>query len=244
MTGSRGRALFPISLSNQGFSTDVVLPLLPELFSAYDHITFLVADHLQIYNKALRITEGVELSDIIEDFAVGRRYLEQRERWIERAVHSLGLEGAAGRWQVLGVDDVADADCFRIFRNVMLAYYAEPAFRRDVDAAAAAHAEARQDKYPFEQRCLLSRGYLLEEIAVSVRLHVVGGIRDEYYIGAQTDPVLGVYDGRYGFWAHQLAERPGAAEEDRFFRLETAGAVARWTLIGEAVSPALRVVGP
>lgn len=228
------KALFPISLSNQDFSTDIVLPLLPNLFDRYDHVTFLVADHLQIYNKALRLTEGLVLKEIIEGFSGGPHYLEQRSRWIARTIHSLGASIEDERWAVLGVDDLADADCFRIFRNVMLAYYAVPAFRHDIDAAASAHAEVRQDKYPLEQRRLLSRGYLLEEIAVSVRIHIVGGVRDEYYLGTQTTPVLGLYDGRYGFTAFDLAERSDDGVPNRFFGLSEAPEGDSWALNGES----------
>jgi hypothetical protein len=226
-----GPALFPISLSNQDFSTDVVLPLLADLFARHSQITFLVADHLQIYNKALRLSEGVTLGEIIEDFATSRRYLDQRRRWVSRTIHNLGLAVEDDRWRVLGVDDVADADGFRIFRNVMLAYYAVPAFRRDVEAAAGAHADVRQDIYPINQRRALSQGYILEEIAVSVRLHVVGGIHEEYYIGAQAPVVLGVYDGRYGFDAATLAERPEKAGTDRFYALDDGPDGPAWSLV-------------
>jgi len=226
-----GPALFPISLSNQDFSTDVVLPLLADLFAHHSKITFLVADHLQIYNKALRLSEGVTLGDIIADFANSRRYLDQRRRWISRTIQNLGLAVEDDRWRVLGVDDVADADGFRIYRNVMLAYYGVPSFRRDVDSAALAHAVARQEIYPLNQRRALSKGYLLEEIAVSVRLHVIEGIHDEYYIGAQAPVVLGVYDGRYGFDAATLAERPEKAGLDRFYALDDGADGAVWSLV-------------
>ena len=53
-----GPALFPISLSNQVFSTEKVLPALPYIFTRHERVVFFVADHLQIYNKALRLAEG------------------------------------------------------------------------------------------------------------------------------------------------------------------------------------------
>jgi hypothetical protein len=83
------------------------------------------------------------------------------------------MEGSGHtRWTLIGIDDISDPKCFNIFRNVMLAYYSIPSFRNDVDRSAHSHAQSRESRYPTDTLEHLSRGYLLEEIALSIRVHV------------------------------------------------------------------------
>ena len=124
MPGHRS-ALFPISLSNQAFHTENVLPLLPQLFDEYGRIVFLVADQLQIYNRALRLGGEVQLPELIRHFDRSQQYLEQRTRWLERLTDAMSAPIDPAQWEVIGIDELADADCYRIFRNVMLTYRAE-----------------------------------------------------------------------------------------------------------------------
>lgn len=224
---SRGRsALFPISLSNQAFSTENVLPLLAPLFAEYERIVFLVADQLQIYNRALRLND-VHLPELIRHFDGSRQYLEQRTRWLERLTDAVVAPIHPAHWEVIGIDELADADSYRIFRNVMLTYHAAPEFREDVNCAARQHAANRETEIPIERSEQLSRGYLLEEIAISVRLHAVEGIKDEFYIGDQAFPILRLYRGDYGISPEDLAQvkRNG---EDRFFTLAKPGSASPW----------------
>jgi hypothetical protein len=229
VTGDR-RALFPISLSNQAFSTENVLPLLQQLFAEYDRVIFLVADQLQIYNRALRIGEATQLRDLIRDFDENQQYLEQRTRWLERLTEAMPTPIDQTQWDVVGIDELADAQTYRIFRNVMLTYHAEPEFRKDVNDAARLHAINRDYGISLDRSEQLSRGYLLEEIVISVRLHVVEGIRDEFYIGEQALPVLRLYRGEYGIMPEDLAQVDQAESGHRFFTLAKPGSQDLWSL--------------
>lgn len=226
-----GRALFPISLGNNEFSTDKVAPILPEIFAHHTSVVFLVADQLQLYNKALRIVERIPLGEIIKDFAARQHYTTERKRWIERLTGRLGDATLPDRWNVIGIEDIADGRCFRIFRNVMLAYYAIPEFRLDVDQAAREHARKHDDRYPIARREQLSRAYLLEEVALSLRVHVVEGIDSEYYNGQQSEPIARLYYGKYAFTAFELAEMPSNGRKIRLYSLAKQG-LTRWAEYG------------
>jgi hypothetical protein len=223
-----GPALFPISLSNQEFSTERVLPVLPYIFARHEIVVFLVADHLQVYNKALRLAEGFALSEIVQDFSGRHHYLQQRNRWIERLAGRISASNVNERSKVIGVDDIADGRCFRIFRNVMLAYYGVPEFRSDVHQAAHEHAMQRNERYALREREGLSCGYLLEEIALSIRIHVLDGIDHEYYIGNHAAPVLNLYAGKYDFSPFDLAEIPRGDRKVRFYALDERRGIDGW----------------
>ena len=213
------RALFPISLNNQAFSTNRVLPALPHVFTRYNEVVFLVADHLQLYNKALRVADGLSLSRIIREFTTNQHYREQRSKWVQRMTSQMQSSGHS-HWTLIGIDDITDPKCFNIFRNVMLAYYSIPCFRNDVDRSARWHAQqARNSHYSADRREQLSRGYILEEIALSIRIHVINEIDDEYYMRQQSPPIVNLYHGRYEFSAFDLAEMPNDGRLIRFYYL-------------------------
>jgi len=210
------RALFPISVSNQAFSTRRVLPALQALLSSYAEVVIFVADHLQVYNKALQITDGAGLSKIIGEFGLKQDYREQRIKWIQRMTSRMqGCE--ASHWKLIGVDDITDFKCFNIFRNVMVAYYGVCCFQEDVNRSARYYARSRYPQYPLEIREQLSRAYLLEEIALNVRLHIDDGIDDEYYMGEQLGILVNLYHSKYGFNAFDLANVSGNGRKIRFF---------------------------
>jgi hypothetical protein len=210
------RALFPISVSNQAFSTRRVLPALQAVLSSHAEVVIFIADHLQVYNKALQIADGAGLSKIIGEFGLKQDYREQRSKWIQRMTSRMpGCE--ASHWKLIGVDDITDFKCFNIFRNVMVAYYSVCCFQDDVNRTAKYYAQSRYPQYPLEICEQLSRGYLLEEIALNVRLHIIDGIDDEYYMEEQFGVLVNLYNSKYGFNAFDLANVRSDGRKIRFF---------------------------
>ncbi|HMF28549.1 MAG TPA: hypothetical protein VKE42_07240, partial [Candidatus Cybelea sp.] len=90
-------------------------------------------------------------------------------------------------------------------------------FQEDVNRSARYYARSRYPQYPLEIREQLSRAYLLEEIALNVRLHIDDGIDDEYYMGEQLGILVNLYHSKYGFNAFDLANVSGDGRKIRFF---------------------------
>jgi len=167
----------------------------------------------------LRVADGLSLSRIIREFTTNQHYREQRSKWVQRMTSQMQSSGHS-HWTLIGIDDITDPKCFNIFRNVMLAYYSIPCFRNDVDRSARWHAQqARNSHYSADRREQLSRGYILEEIALSIRIHVINEIDDEYYMRQQSPPIVNLYHGRYEFSAFDLAEMPNDGRLIRFYYL-------------------------
>lgn len=166
---------------------------------------FFVADRLQIYNKILDASDTQSYGPIIREFGLSSHYFCERKKWIEKMISKLSCSVGADQWRILGVKDVADNACLTIFRNVMLIYYSIEDFRADVNVAARLHASVRQDRGSELQRQYLARGYLLDEISVSIRLHIVENIQDEFYLGRQPTPIIRLYRGEYGINPSELA---------------------------------------
>lgn len=163
-------------------------------------------------------------------------YLEQRRTWLERLRKNVKGNVRCEQWTILGVDDVADAACFRILRNVILAFQTVPAFRDDVIDAARRHLVRRDDSSLVSEQ--LSVHYILEEIALSLRLHVLGDIEAEFYVGEHLLPVLKLYSGSYGLDVHGLAEAdaPAVVRTFEFFDLQRQFNLFRWTAVGDGTN--------
>lgn len=226
VANSDRRALFAVSLNRQDYSTLAILPALMEIDITYKEVVFLIADHLQIYNVVLRAGGEPPLGQIIRNFGKSD-YLAERSAWITRMLKQIPREQRLRSWKIVGIDYFSDVALLGIFRNVMLAYYESEDLRRDVDATAETHARSGNNN-PGGQRCALSRGYLLEELAVSIRAHVVDDLHDEYYVGTQPLHVLNLYNGCYPFSAYDLAQYPTISGVDRFFTWDSKSDTPSW----------------
>jgi hypothetical protein len=244
------RALLPINLSDQGFSTDRLTASLKPLMGRYDRIVILVSDHLQLYKMALAQGRRDGFGPTLCSYYETPDYLSRRNMWVKRLVTRLGPAAGNDPWEIVGVETMSDGITFQIFRNVMLAFYSNDAFRQDVLLSAEAVEFAHDEHYPLSQRVLLSQGYVLEEIAISLRLHVFEGIFDGYYMTALPMALLRLYRGDYGFSVHEIAETPHSDEAFHFYRKAGHSSPTSWLLypcvrqaaaepIGE---PPLRVV--
>jgi len=193
------RALFPISLNNQLFSTENVIEAYKAISLKYSSITFLIADQLQLYNKALRISNEYTLSDVLQDFRKKTNYFEERKIWLERLKTKIN-DDIPINWDIISVDDIVnDHTTFTIYRNILIAFYTDSEFANDIKHIANNYALNKNINYDFDKAQNLSIGYLLEEIALSVKLKAINQIYDEFYIGNYAFPILKLFNEEYSF---------------------------------------------
>lgn len=190
------QVLFPISVGNKAFKTAQAVAALDAIELPFDEIIVFVADRLQLYNKSGAVTDGTTFRAAMT--SARPNHVLEREKWFRRVFQlSLAAKGGA-KAKVIGVDDITDAAFFTIYRNIVVAFAAVPDFRRDVTANAAVYLrQHRQAWSDSVQR--LSEGYILEDIALNLRLHLIGGLRREYYLGRYLPVLVALYGAQYGF---------------------------------------------
>jgi hypothetical protein len=227
----QARVLVPISLNAQRFSTSnmtkYVFPELSELCETW----FFVPDEIQIFNKMGHVADGRSFASALFDFKSKRNYVEERRLWLE----AMRRDGAVllnhCGWKVLGVSDIADSMYSRIRRNVTIAYCTLQKIRDDVDGTALYYATQRYAGSASHPEIALSRTYVLDEIALSVRLHVVENISIEVYFGKQFDVILNLYRGVYGYSVFDLAEMVSTQCEFEFRHLSDASLPSSWVSV-------------
>lgn len=203
--------------------------LLAPILGAYEEVVFIIADRLQVYNKVMRSSEPSSLSIVLRDFHANQQHVEQRRRWLNKVRNRLDPNRSGSKWTVIGIDDVSDTQCFQIFRNVMLAYYTIHEFRNSVKLAAEDYVVRRQDCYPIDIKRRLSIAYILEELAISIRIRVLFEIQDEYYDGRQAPVIMKMYEGDYPISVFDIAgKQENQSNKFLFFRPSEASGGLPW----------------
>jgi len=225
------RALFPISLDSTSFRTSVVVPALKPICKDYEEILFLIADSLQVYNKASAVGTLESLRTVLENFEnLRNEYLSQRSKWLARLRKMADPEGAV-KWRVVSFYDFMDKEFWGVYRRVLLAFHTLDPLHRDIEQTAREHREKRQSlgKPEMEQR--LSEAYVLEEIALNIRVRVLESVESEFYLGEYLPPLLTLYRGSYDVDVFTMAGLSTREAQFRFFTLVEKNGKPSWQLL-------------
>jgi len=201
------KALFPISVDNPGFGTEFTVGALSAIKETYDEIVFFVADELQVYNKVSRAKNGEELTHALALFAEKNVYFAERKQWLGKLKTSLPKNVRAATWTFAHISTFIDRRFYNILRNVTIAFETIPLFQNDIKTAAEQYCIRTKGEFSaIEKR--LSELYIIEEIAVNIRMRVVEQIEAEYYPFKYPKPLRRIYTGDYGISVFALAGMP------------------------------------
>ena len=188
-------ALFPISVSNRLFTTSNVTAALSKLPSRITHVTFLIADWLQLYNRASNCNELTKLGDVIRDYKDRNKDLVNRQQWIANFLEA-SPEILSASPKIVGMEHYFDSLYAHTFRNINILRSVDSEFRKDVTEAAKLFL-GNAPQVTKGVAIDLSEQYILEEIALNIRLRVKEELEEEYYLGTYHLPMLKVYANCY-----------------------------------------------
>jgi hypothetical protein len=216
----KNKALFPISVDSKHFGTEETINALNNISIPYSEIVFLVADGLQLYNKAAQSsTNDSSLNTIISNFKLNNNYYVERERWLQSVKSKTNNLVSNAYWNITNIFLISDNVFHDIYRNIFVSYLSLGNFRNDVIHAAKKHRK-RISKQFSEYDLELSIAYIIEEIAVNLRLRVVEKIEAEYYIGSLLEPLVNLYFGKYDIDVFTLAGVSKYEMEFKFYYVE------------------------
>jgi len=225
-------ALFPISVSNRLFTTANVTIALSRLPANVSQITFLIADWLQLYNRAANCGESMALGDVIRDYKDRNRDLINRQRWISNFLEA-SPDILSASPKIVGMEQYFDSLYAHTFRNVNILRSIDPNFREDVTEAAKLFI-SKSTRAASKVSLSLSEQYILEEIALNIRLRVKEGLEEEYYLGNYHSPVLKVYANQYSASVQDLLGGEVQHRMEFSFYSMTSITDAHWTRVDKA----------
>lgn len=217
MPTKKTRALIPISVDNPAFSTRTMVAALSAIPARYEEYIFFIADDLQLYNKAVTVQEGSELVNVLKTFNERAAYFTEKTNWLTNVRNKLNNDIANSTWTFSNIATYSDERLHDILRNVFILYSTVPKFSRDVEEAARNYVTRTEKSYSSKE-VELSTFYILEEIAVNLRIRVEGHIDEEYYLFNYPKPMIDVYAGCYGISPFTLVGLRDEDEEFAFYR--------------------------
>jgi hypothetical protein len=226
------KCLVPISVGSDLFRTNIFLQALRPLLSRHSCFIFLVADEIQIYNKISRINSAAEFVKTLNSFRSKNQYIEERQVWIDRVFSGLKQEDyKVPEWSVFGIDNFIDKEFYHVYKSVLLMYESVSAFKYDIIEAARLHVEKYNNIQDHERQVNLAIYYLLEEIAVNIRLRVCEKIFYEYYIGENLLPLIKLYHGLYDLKVEELIGYFPSSKPFLFYHYINSPDSQQWKLI-------------
>jgi hypothetical protein len=209
------KALFPISVDSNDFTSEITVSALKHITANYECIVFMIADSLQIYNKAKQIISGKPFELIIKEFRERNKYFEERIKWLDKISGQLDVKPNANTWEYIKAESMCDKYFYRIYKLLVINYHTDETFKSDIEKAAVSH--LRKHKAEFDKRELyLNTLYIIEEIALNLRIKLWLNIYDEYYIGKYHKPMLKLYQGHYNIGINDICEK-SSSEVFKFF---------------------------
>lgn len=190
------KALFPISVDSDHFTTETVADGLTQVLPMVNSIMFLVADSLQIYNKSKQILIGKNLSEIVNTFRERNRYFQERVLWLNKIKKQLGVDEKKISFDYIRADDICDKNFYRIFKLLQIVYHTDELFKIDIQEAALNHLKKNNTEIS-EIELSLNILYILEEIGLNIRLRLWNKLELEFYIGEFHLPLIKLYHGCY-----------------------------------------------
>jgi hypothetical protein len=208
-------ALFPVSLDSKLFRTSIARPALDAIVQDYDHILFLITDSLQIYNKIWSKKQRSVSAAFAEFDQLRQSYLAERMQWIARLERQVGAHSS--EWAVRSSYEYMDADFWKVYQRIVTLHCLSRELREDIERSAVRHVIKQGQVRASRATKRLSEAYILEEMALSIRVRVFGRIGSEFYLGEYPRPLIRLYDASYGIDVSALAGINTGGLEFNFF---------------------------
>jgi hypothetical protein len=185
------KAFVGVSLDNRAFKRSWFRWAISSLLARHGRVLFLLADDLMRWTRTANAETG-EVSFVAIDAIVSARSTTSRS-FIQSEVQRLP-SADRGRILIKGWQDFSDRSFVALWRNLRIAYAANDGFKTCVDHTAALHV---RDEATGGLTRVLNAEYVLDEMAMCLRVTELAGFHYEYYPGPQIEPLEKLYAGAF-----------------------------------------------
>ncbi|WGH75655.1 hypothetical protein P8625_00390 [Tenacibaculum tangerinum] len=212
------KAFFPISVDNKNYSSKNLSALIKIILELDDcRPYFLIADNLQLYNKVKQTNK--ELSFIVQNFKTKNQYFPERVKWINKVFKRDFPqidESVFKKWKIKNVSEITDHKFFNIYRSLLILFNVDDEFRNDLSEAAENHT-IYESIDSTELQIRLNRLYVLEEIAINLRMRVFNKLYSEYYLGQLPSVLTKIYYEKYSLNIKDLTGKNLSGLDFKFY---------------------------
>lgn len=190
------RAFVGISLDSRAFTRPWVRFALRHILDRHEHALLVLADELFVYTRMAEWAgEAVKLR-VTQASSAAHELAAQRHRFFESEIGRLAHTERA-RVTLAAWSAYSDAVYARLWRRLWIAYSSLPRFRAAVDEVALGHAVRAKAGRPVPKQRELNVAYILDELAMAIRITEIAGYNTEYHPGPDLTLATALYAGRF-----------------------------------------------
>jgi len=189
-------ALVGCSLDSNLFTGSWIGSALSYILSRHPGVLFLIADDLLHYTRSQRMRRAAAKVDFGASSLIIRRRSDEFERTLAASAGRLA-EIDKSRVEVKRWREFADASFVELYRRMLIACWTVRPFRECVESMAREHIFRRTDQDKILGVVGASTTYVLEEVAMCLRVTEVAGYSHEYYPAPEARVLTELYSGRF-----------------------------------------------
>lgn len=177
---SPGGAFVGVSLDGKQFSRRWVRGALRYMLAEHSRVLLLLADDLFLYTRSSRQHADAIVLDVASACATAAIRTDEFERFLRSEIDRLD-ESDRGRIRIKRWKDFADNKYVDVLRRLRIAFDTIDVFRESVEQGANLHTMARASGKRIPRMGETSISYVLDELAMCLRITELEGYHNEYY---------------------------------------------------------------
>lgn len=215
---NKGKAFIGVSLDSKLFSRTWVRFAIDFILERHHCLLFLLADDLLRYTRTAQVISNKTVLKIAETSnLINNRRLEF-EKFLISEVNRIDKHSQT-RILIKSWRSFTDNSYVNILRNLQIAYATLIPFQQCVNDVALKHIEKNLTKLHFQSSLKASTAFLLDEVAMCLRITEIDQFQYEYYPTNQIDIITELYADKFVQYGLSIEALTGKTERSRKFNI-------------------------
>jgi tRNA-dependent cyclodipeptide synthase len=217
---NRNNAFIGVSLDSRAFSREWVRSALGWILSRHGELLIVIADELLYYTRTSAACGDFAVLDFNHAKARVESRRKETENFFRSEIDRL-LPESAERVRVVGWDMFSDHHYSRLLRMIRIGFESIPGFRSLVCELAVTHVDkVARDSADSPAIIRLCADFILDEIAMCLRITELAGFSSEYYPGDDISVLGELCAGRWSKSGLSVESLLGTDSKRKFTRLK------------------------
>lgn len=194
-SNSKGNAFIGVSLDSKLFSIDWIRLALQYILDRHDSLLFLLADDLLLYTRTARFSGLNPILDFPKAYSYANKRLHEFQTFLFSEIDRVDTKRC--KIYVKQWGEFSDNIYVQILRKLQIAFTVVTPFRESVNKIARQHVDNSMKGLQIPSAFETSIAFILDEIAMCLRVTEFGEYNHEYYPSSQTDVLTKLYSGTF-----------------------------------------------
>jgi hypothetical protein len=214
------KAFVGVSLNSKLFTRLWIRSALDYILQRHENLMFLLADDLLLYTRSAIISEGVIVLDFDGASAFARTKRLEVERLLLSESNRLSLSQSC-RIEIQPWNQFTDDLYVQLLRRLQIAFLTINSFTECVKEVADKHVRTYLAKANIPNPIETSIGFILDEVAMCLRVSELGGYYNEYYPAMDSNVLTKLYSNTFAEYGLSIDSLIGRRPQRKFTTLNS-----------------------